>query len=215
MIKNLFGLPVYRASLLNEKYNKEDILNVVLNNYEKDKNRNEWDKNNNNLSNFHHSFNDETNNFFETPNYSFLIPIYEKHIYNFLGDLNFKKNVKFKFIITNYTCMEKGQYMNSHIHSNFDFSGIHYFSFDEDFNDSTLFFNPSNYSKFFHDLRPNLLGFFNSDDEKNSWLYQNFKFITKEEDLIIFPAILEHSVPAILSNKPRITISFNISLESV
>ena len=81
MIKNLFGLPVYYTSILNEKYNKEDILDVIVKNYNKNKNRNEWDKNKSDASNFHHSYNDQNNNLFDIINYDSLIPIYEKHIY--------------------------------------------------------------------------------------------------------------------------------------
>ena len=215
MIKNLFGLPVYYTSILNEKYNKEDILDVIEKNYYKNKNRNEWDKNKSDASNFHHSYNDQNNNLFDIINYDSLIPIYEKNISNYLKSLNFDKNIKFNFTITNYTCMTEGQYMNSHMHSNCHFSAIHYLKFDENFNDTTLFFNPSSYSKFLNVFSPNILNFFDSTDEKNSWLYQNFKFITKEEDLIIFPSILEHSVPVVKSDKYRITLAFNINLESL
>ncbi len=215
MIKNLFGLPTYHTSILNEKYNKKDILKVILKNYKKDKNRNEWDKNDIYSSNFHHSYSKQKNNFFENPNFNTLIPIYQNNITNFLKNLNIINDVKFSFSISNYTCMLQGQQMKSHIHSNCDFSGIHYLNFDENFNDSTLFFNPASYSKFLKNLRPNLLNFFNNEGEKNSWLYQYYKFITKEEDLIIFPSVLEHSVPAVKSDKYRITIAFNISLESL
>jgi uncharacterized protein (TIGR02466 family) len=215
MIKNLFGLPLYHTSLLNEKYNKNEILDVIIKNYNKDKNRNEWDKNNFEYSKIHHFLCDEENNFFNTPNFNSLIPIYEKHIINFLQNLNIKQNIKFSFKIVNYTCMKKDQQMRSHIHTNCNFSAIHYLNFDENFNDSTLFFNPASYSKFLNVLMPNISNFFNSEDEKNSWFYYNFKFSTKEEDLIIFPSILEHSVPVVKSDKYRVTISFNINLESL
>jgi uncharacterized protein (TIGR02466 family) len=215
MIKNLFGLPVYHTSILNEKYNKKDILDVIEKNYNKNKNRNEWDKNNINASNFHHSYNDWKNNAFDIINYDSLIPIYEKNISNYLKGLNFNKNIKFNFTITNYTCMTEGQFMNGHMHSSCHFSAIHYLKFDENFNDTTLFFNSSSYSKFLDSFSPNFLNFFDPTDEKNNWLYPSFKFLTKEEDLIIFPSVLEHSVPAVKSDKYRITIAFNISLESL
>jgi uncharacterized protein (TIGR02466 family) len=215
MIKYLFGLPTYRTSLLNERYNKEDLIKVVLKNYNKDKNRNNWDKNSLEYSKIHHFLYDEENPFFDTPDFSPLFPIYTKHITNFLNNLKLKKNFNFNFKIVNYSCMTEGQHMKSHIHTHCDFSAIHYLKFDENFNDTTLFFNPASYSKFLDNFSPNILNFFNSEDEKISWLYQNFKFITKEEDLIIFPSILEHSVPVVKSDKYRITIAFNISLESL
>jgi len=215
MIKNLFGLPLYHASLLNEKYNKNDILDVIIKNYNKDNNRNEWDKKKLESSKIHHFLSDELNNSFDTPNFKHLIPIYEKHISNFLNNLNNNENYKFVFEIVNYTCMKKGQHMVKHYHTDCDFSAIHYLKFDENFNDSTLFFNPSDYSKFINQLRPNLMGFFNSNKEHNSWIYYNYKFNTKEEDLVIFPSILEHSVPIVKDDKHRVTISFNISIKKL
>ena len=61
----------------------------------------------------------------------------------------------------------------------------------------------------------NYTNVFDNKDEKNSWIFYNYKFNTKEDDLIIFPSVLEHGVPAVESKKHRITISFNISLESL
>jgi hypothetical protein len=141
MIKYLFGLPTYRASLLNEKYNKEDLIKVVLKNYDKDKNRNNWDKNSLEYSKIHHFLYDEANPFFDTPNFNLLYPIYTKHITNFLNNLKLKKKFNFNFQIVNYSCMTEGQHMKSHIHTHCDFSAIHYLKFDENFNDSTLFFS--------------------------------------------------------------------------
>jgi uncharacterized protein (TIGR02466 family) len=215
MIKYLFGLPTYRTSLLNERYNKEDLIKVVLKNYDKDKNRNNWDKNSLECSKIHHFLNDESNLFFDTPNFNPLLPIYKKHITNFLNNLKLKKNFNFNFKIVNYSCMTEGQHMKSHIHTDCDFSAIHYLKFDESFNDSTLFYNSNSYSKYLNVLRPGILNYFNNEDEKNSWIFYNYKFNTKEDDLIIFPSVLDHGVPVVESKKHRITISINISLESL
>ena len=213
MIKYLFGLPIYHTSILNEKYNKKDILNVILKNYNKDKSKNDWDKNDYTVSDFHISFNDEKKTLFANPNYDYLIPVYQKHITNFLNNLNIQKDIKFTFQVINYTCMKKGQYMKSHIHTNCDFSAIHYLKFDENFNDSTIFFNPSKYALYLSALRPNFKSLL-VNNENNSWAFYNYKLSTKEEDFVIFPSVLEHSVPVVKSDKHRITISLNISLES-
>ena len=214
MIKNLFGLPLYHTSLLNEKYNKNEILDVIIKNYNKDKNRNEWDKNNFEYSKIHHCLFDEENTSFDFPDFKHLIPVYEKHINNFLNNLNIRKNIKFTFQIVNYTCMKKGQQMIKHIHTGCDFSAIHYLKFDENFNDSTLFFNPSNYALFLNALRPKLKDLL-VNNENNSWAFYNYTLATKEEDFVIFPSVLEHNVPVIKSDKHRITISLNINLESI
>ena len=48
---------------------------------------------------------------------------------------------------------------------------------------------------------------------QNSWMYQNFKIPTQEDDLIIFPAVLEHSVPRIENDGERVTIVANIHIK--
>ena len=50
-----------------------------------------------------------------------------------------------------------------------------------------------------------------SNQKENSWIYKEWKIGTEEDDVVIVPAILEHSVRNLDSKKSRITIAVNIS----
>ena len=48
----------------------------------------------------------------------------------------------------------------------------------------------------------------------NTYLYEWFEFPVKEDDIIIFPAALDHEIPVQGPTKePRITISTNIRIK--
>jgi uncharacterized protein (TIGR02466 family) len=215
MIDQIFGFPIYMTSIKSNSYNKKDIINIIERNYNKSPTRNYWDSNAYNGSDIHHSIWDQDNPNFEKPDYSILLTIYNKKIQQYLNELGIIKNTKYGFEIVNYTCMIKGQSMRNHIHVDCDFSGVHYVSFDEKTNDSTLFLNTQSHSKYLKHLRQGSSLLFDNKKTCNSYLYENFKFITKEDDLIIFPSMLEHSIPKVNSDKKRITIAFNIYLENV
>ena len=214
MIEQLFGFPVYRTNLSEENYNRKKIISVIEQNYKKDKTRNNWDNNLLKNSNIHHSYDDENNKIFKTPDYSLLLPVYNKHILKYLSSFKFLKTPKFNFTIVNYTCMTKGQYMINHLHPDSDFSAVHYIKFDEDKNDSTLFENDLSFSKFLSLLRPKLIKNFDNSLLINSWMYEYFKFNTKENDFVIFPSFLKHSIPEIKTEKTRITIAVNINIDN-
>jgi hypothetical protein len=60
-----------------------------------------------------------------------------------------------------------------------------------------------------------LKNIFDCKFEENSWLNKEWVFDTEEDDVVIFPAILEHYVRNLNSEKLRITISVNISIENL
>ena len=212
-IKSLFGIPIYQSSIDKKLYEKQKILKTILNNFKKSKIRSNWGKQSKGFvsNKLHHSNNDESNPMFTQPDYTSLIPLYTTKIKAFLESMSIKK-CSFKFEIVNYTCMAKGHHMMGHIHTDCDFSAVHYLKFDDKFQDSTVFKNTNDYSKFINGLFPQIEKTFISSEIENSWIYQYFKITIKEDDLIIFPAILEHSVPEVKSNKTRVTIVLNIKL---
>jgi uncharacterized protein (TIGR02466 family) len=215
MLDQIFGFPIYITSIKSSLYNKKDIINTIERNYNKSPIRNHWDSTVYHGSEMHHSIWDQDNPNFEHPDYSILLLLYNKKIQKYLDELGIIKNTRYNFEIINYTCMTKGQSMRHHIHADCDFSGVHYVSFDEKTNDSTLFLNTQNHSKYLKHLREDSSVLFDNKKTCNSYLYENFKFITKEDELIIFPSMLEHSVPKVNSDKKRITIAFNVYLENV
>tara|TARA_R100000353_G_scaffold172694_1_gene138154 strand:+ start:308 stop:967 length:660 start_codon:yes stop_codon:yes gene_type:complete len=212
-IKPLFGLPIYHSLIDKKLYDKQKILKTILNNFKKSQVRSQWSKS---LEGFasnklHHALNDESNSKFKQPDYTSLIPLYTKEIKTFLESMPIKKT-NFKFKIVNYTCMTAGHHMMHHIHTECDFSAIHYVQFDNKTQDSTVFTNTNDYPKFINDVYPQINQTFIASEIENSWAHKYFKIVIKEDDLIIFPAMLEHSVPNIRSDKTRVTIVFNIKL---
>jgi hypothetical protein len=212
-IKPLFGFPIYHSSIDKKLYDKQKILKTILSNFKKSQVRSHWNKRAERFASnkLHHSLSDELNTKFKKPDYSFLIPLYTTEIKTFFDSMPMKKG-SFKFEIVNYTCMTEGHHMMGHIHTKCDFSAVHYLQFDNEIQDSTVFRNTNDYSKFIYNVYPQIDQTFISSKIENSWAYQYFKIVTKEDDLIIFPAMLEHSIPDIKSNKTRVTIVFNIKL---
>jgi uncharacterized protein (TIGR02466 family) len=212
-IKPLFGFPIYHSSIDKKLYDKQKILKTILSNFKKSQIRSNWSKWSEGFASnkLHHSNSDELNTEFKQPNYNSLIPLYTSEIKAFLNSMPIKK-CSFKFNIVNYTCMTEGHHMMGHIHTNCDFSAVHYLQFDNKIKDPTVFKNTNDYSKFICDVYPKIDKTFISSKIENSWAYQYFKIETNEDDLIIFPAMLEHSVPDIKSDKTRVTIVFNIKL---
>ena len=213
MIEQIFGIPLYKSSINSNSYDKESILNTVFKNYEKSNERNNWDNESYIKSKIHHSLCDEQNQNFEQPDFSSLKPIYETEIKKYLKMMNYQ-NLVFKFDIVNYTVMTKESQMSNHIHTDCEFTTVHYLKFNNESSESTLFHNSNDYAKFLvTSLSPSLSKVCDNKSIHNSWIYQTFKIPTQEDDFLIFPAVLEHSVPRIESDEERVTVVTNINVK--
>ena len=213
MIDQIFGIPLYKSNIDPNSYDKESILNTILSNYEKSNDRNNWDNESYIKSKIHHSLCDEQNQNFEKPDFSSLRSVYESEIKKCLKMMNYH-NLVFKFEIVNYTVMTKDSQMSNHIHTDCDFTTVHYLRFDNESLDSTLFHNSNDYAKYLiSTLSPSLSKVSDNKSIQNSWMYQTFKIPTQENDFLIFPAVLEHSVPRIENDSERITIVSNINVK--
>ena len=213
MIDQIFGIPLYKSSLDSNSYDKKSILNTILNNFGKSNERNNWDNESYIKSKIHHSLCDESNQTFEKPDFSSLKSVYESEIKKYLRMMNYE-NLVFKFEIVNYTVMTKDSQMSNHIHTDCEFTSVHYLKFDSESTDSTLFHNSHDYAKYLiASLSPSLSKVCDNKSIQNSWMYQNFKIQTQEDDFIIFPAVLEHSVPRIENDGERVTIVANIHIK--
>ena len=111
--------------------------------------------------------------------------------------------------------MTEGQYMKSHLHTGADFSAVHYLQYDDSLNNSTTYENTSHHSLYINYIRPEFVNNFNNEDEKNSWMFNTFKLPTKQDDLVIFPAMLYHSIAKVKTNKKRMTIIFNFEVKKI
>tara|TARA_B100000029_G_C17150916_1_gene805993 strand:- start:38 stop:676 length:639 start_codon:yes stop_codon:yes gene_type:complete len=207
----LFGFPVFKKSLSDKEYDRVGLIKTISDNYNLDNDRNVWDKD---YSYIHHCADDMNNNLFKEPDYSTVLPLYEEAIQEFLKQLNFKNYVKYKWSIVNYTCMANGQYMREHSHTNADFTSVHYLQYDDKTNNSTTYHNTSHHSKYIDSIRPRFKDNFDSFDTKNSWMFETFKLPTRQDDLVIFPAMFYHSISRVNTNKKRMTIIFNFEVNN-
>ena len=215
MIEQIFGIPLYKTNINPNSYNKDNILNSIFKNYKKSNERNNWDNNKHISSKIHHSLCDENNKNFEQPDFSSLIPVYKSEIEKYLKMMNYQ-NLTFTFDIVNYTVMTKGSQMSNHIHTDCDFTTVHYLQYDNQSFDNTLFHNSNDYAKFLTEcLSKSISKVSDSKSINNSWIYQTFKVTTQENDFLIFPAILEHSVPRIKSDDKRVTVVANINVKEI
>ena len=212
----LFGFPVFTKSLIDYNYDRENLIKTIESNYKIKKNRDEWDGDPKfQHSNMHHSINDENNKIFTQPDYSSVGIHYENCIQEFFNELKLKSDIKYSWKIVNYTCMENDMYMRSHTHVNGDdFTAVHYLQYDDSHNNSTFYENPSSHAQYLRYIRPNLYPCFYSHNIENSYLYENFKLATKQDDFVIIPSCLPHSIQRVKTNKLRITIVLNIKIES-
>ena len=107
---------------------------------------------------------------------------------------------------------EKAHYQEGHTHLPGFFSGIHYVCFDPEHHNGTTFINPQS------NIYSYLTNMMNSDCEGttidmdvNRHLDEMNDVDVEEGDVIIFPSTLEHMVKKNMSDKLRITVSFNIN----
>lgn len=214
--KILFGSPIYSYHIDKQSYDKEKVLNHILENYNIDKERNNWD----NDSNIHHSYGDWNNNKF---NHSveiydeILTPLYSKIIKNFFDEkIKLKKEIKYKFDIANYTCVGDSQYMKSHRHlPDFVFTCVHYLQFDRNEHTGIRLFNTNDYGPFVKHLLPNFYDKINNEEEENSYMFEHYDYLPVEDEMIIFSGLLPHAIPRQMNTtKPRISIVTNIRIEN-
>ena len=212
-IYNLFGSPIYKTKIDPLSYDKENIIKTMKANYAINPIRNKW----NNISNLHHMYNDWDNPEFLPLDTSSLIPVYEKHINDFMKTLKFRKGVNYGWTIANFAINTKDMSPHDHLDQIEDtynmFSCTHYISYDKTAHATTEFSNslplvyyPS-HIKLFKDAL---------DDKaiENSAYHETWALDTNEDDFVIFPSYLKHAVypTKIKTDHPRIVGVVNIGI---
>ncbi len=206
----LFGFPVYRTKINSDEYNKQNIVETILENFNKKKERNAWSIDSWGTK-IHQSLHDDDNINFKTPDYSSVSTAYIKPLQDFLKNLNFNKDIKFNLKVINYTISNFQSIMEPHLHGNSEFSMIHYVKFDPKEHAPTTFLNPYNF--YGYNVRMEFLSNkMNLNNLRNSWNQEEWAFDTEEDDLIIFPAVLKHMVKNKDSNKMRISVAANVEI---
>ena len=207
---NLFSCPIYKIRIDPNSYDKEKILKDIK--YNKSlKNRRNTKQSFKNCD-IHYSYDDFDNEDFRCINYEKLISVYTKIFTTFFDkETSTLKQLKFGFEIVNYLAVTEGQWMPAHNHIEDDFASVHYLNFKND-HGSTCFQNPFIFSPYLKHIRPELYNILDKEDPDNSYLREFVNLKIKEDDMIIFPAVLNHEVEKIQgpTKEPRITIATNI-----
>jgi hypothetical protein len=211
---NLFSCPIYKIRIDPNSYDKEKILNDIKYNKSLKNTRNEPHQNFGNGCDIHHSYEDFDNENFRIINYEKLISTYSEIFQSFFNEeLSTIKEFKWEFQIENYTAMTEGQWMSTHNHlgkgEDFVFATVHYLNFKKD-HVSTTFYNPAKFAPYTKFIQSKLYNTINNTVPDNSYLWENCTFSVKEDDMIIFPATLDHEIQVQGPTKePRITVSSN------
>ena len=211
---HLFSCPIYKIKIDPNSYDKEKILKDIKYNKSLKNTRNEVHQTIGIPHDIHHSHKDFDNVNFRPINYEKLSALYLKIFKEFLNkEIYTTKKLFFEFEIVNYSAVTEGQYLPSHNHmTDADFATIHYLNFKDD-HTPTYFNNPADWAPYLHLVRPELQNILNSSASDNSYLLQQFRFPVKEDDMIIWPAALNHSIfPHGPIKEPRITISSNLKI---
>jgi len=205
----LFGYPIHRIRIDPDSYDKNKIVSDIKKNYEIDNNRNEWGS-----SNLHHPYGDWKNEKFIDINYSQLRKVYSKTFSEFFANFfEFSEPFNYHWNIVNYTAIKTGQYMKAHTHPEYDFSCTHYINFDSEKHSSIRFVNSSPTGLFGREIMTEQYSISDRTKPANSYLYGDFDIPILENDMIIFPATLQHEVPVQKKvDECRICIVTNIKL---
>jgi hypothetical protein len=209
-MKPLVAFPYYSYHIPPDAYNKQELIDSMLHNYQLEPSRNEW----NPACDMHHEYNDVNNTEFIKPNYDQLIPVYTNVIQTFMNDLNFQRPMQWRFSIENYTVTTQTQHMITHNHLPSQYAAVHYLSFSSEEHTSTVFQNPSLYSSVLSLYYDNLRDALPPNSPHALPFYSDYDLPVSEDELIIFPSMLDHYVKPSRSSKPRITIAFNIYIEN-
>ncbi len=213
MIKtNLFSCPIYKIKIDPKSYDKEKIIKDILYNKSLKNTRNEQHQNIGDTSDIHHSYMDFDNKDFKVIDYKKLLAVYEKKLNIFFRkEIKSIKEFKFDFGIVNYSAVTEGQWMPIHNHlPHDDFACIHYLNFKDGHN-LTRFTNPLSFAPLLKNIQKELYEVLDNTEPDNSYMWKQFMFPVEEDDMLIFPAALDHEVsPQEATEEPRITIATNI-----
>ena len=210
----IFGFPIYKSLIAPYKFDKQNIVNDILSNYNLNKNRNNWNAGDYLNSELHQSNSDENNPNFKKINFSKILPLYEEKTKEYLNFFNFTKDADFEVKVINYTCMTSSQYLQSHVHQDCDFTAVHYIKFNENLHSPTVYENKNFLTQFINKINPGLYKSLDKKNILNSWCFEHFSIPVMENDICFIPSCLNHFVPKQKSEETRITIAMDIRINS-
>lgn len=184
-IVELFKVPIYKTIL---SLNTNSIIN-----YCKKIQKNDLGKKSSNIGGWH------SNNLVgQHLDLNDLFINIEKHVNIFSKQCNFLNSIELKDIWININSTNNFNLI--HTHPNCKFSGVYYVKTPKNSGD-LVFYNPS----------CDMMIYDWNDDFKNFNSYNSHRFVfpIQENQLYLFPSWLKHSVNPNLSNKERVSLSFN------
>ena len=213
MFYDLFPTRVYKTKIDPSLYNKQEIVEDCVWNYNLNPNRNSWDRD----SVLHHTYGDWNNPMFKKIDTTKLSPLYQSAIDDYFSKISFSITPKYRWTLTNI-CVNT-EFMAAHEHfyrtssSHCMFSCTHYIKFDKTVHPSTTFVSPLKHASIGDNLKcANTL--LSSTDTANSSYYDRWNIPTEEDDFVIFPSHLEHLVSRrIKTDKTRIVSVVNIEVD--
>ena len=211
---NLFSCPIYKIRIDPNSYDKEKIINDILYNKSLKNTRNDPYQYVGNHSDIHHSYKDFDNENFRSIDYEKLSYVYLEIFKEFFKKEIFTlKEFRWEFYILNYSATTEGQWLPVHNHLMCDdFACIHYLNFKKD-HVLTTFHNPAKFVPYVKYIQPELYNTLNPLAPDNSYMWKFFEMPVEEDDMLIFPAALDHEISVQGPIKePRITIASNIKI---
>jgi len=211
-IYNLFYSPVIKIKVNPTYFDKKTILNTVIKNYRKQPFRNKHDT----QSKLHHYYNDWDNEKFDKVDLSSLVNVYDEIFKNLVSNIPNKAPISYQFEIENITVMKNKSNdfkKHNHLNGNIYFACVHYISVGK--NSAPLrLHNPLplyNYlPKELNILRDSK---FDIKNPFHSLVCSYYDIIVEEDDMIIIPSFLLHSVTQEENDtKHRVAIATNLSL---
>lgn len=210
MIHQLFSYPLYKTKLHLDSSVKKQLLDQIIDNY------------NQNITYTQPGWKCDVFSTFENFNdnidYSSVIQLYCDEYVNFTEQFGLFSH-EYQIIEVWNNVYRKNYFQEMHDHIGYQvkrqhltwFSGIHFLKLSDN-HPKLSFYNPgdsSHQAKMF----PTVKKTFDHTNFDHSFLESSVEPIFDEDDLIIFPSTLSHSVGLQKINDLRVTISFNVAIK--
>jgi hypothetical protein len=195
---DLFSSRVFKTRIDPNSYNKDELVKVVISNYEKNPKRNAWDQN----CDIHHYYNDWENSQYDTVPTQQLNEIYQQEIVKFHKEVNpsvsWQWNLENIAVNTNYMVPHNHLWIENGYATTY--SCIHYIKFNPTYHRGTEFENPAYWTEIKQFTEKMQTGL-NSSDIKNSNFFSGWVLDVEEDDMIFFPSYLKHKVHGMIEEK--------------
>lgn len=210
MINQLFGYPLYKTKLQLDPRSKKQLLGQIIDNYNKNITYTQPRWGCDVFSTFE-KFNDDVN-------YSCVIDSYSNEYVKLTQEFGlFEHQYKITGIWNNV--YRKNYFQEAHDHVGYKikeqylvwFSGVHFLKLSKE-HPKLIFHNPG-HSPYQTEMFPTAMKTIDKKNLSHSFLSLTVEPTVEEDDLILFPSTLSHSVGLQRVDDLRVTVSFNIGIK--